>query len=174
MTTRPLPAPSKCKSGQFNAWGHSSTHRTTHWRWWSGRTPPERPGPRSSSKRSRQSFMKFPSGLFGRLSDIHIWIYLNTLSGGKCLVVPVPSWATETVLSPWLAADEVRVSHVLSHVVWWKKKKKIYIYIYVCVIFGQVKKFRVIAPGQENHSRAEHLNFPGRELNVIYYRAIFL
>ena len=36
MTTGPLPAPSKCKSGRFNAWGHSSTHRTTLWRWWSG------------------------------------------------------------------------------------------------------------------------------------------
>ena len=33
----PLLAPSKCKSGRFNAWGHSSTHRTTLWRWWSGR-----------------------------------------------------------------------------------------------------------------------------------------
>ena len=32
-------------------------------------------------------------------------------------------WATKTVLSPWLATDEVRVSHMLSHVVWWKKKK---------------------------------------------------
>ena len=43
---------------------------------------------------------------------------LYTLSGGKsCLVapgVPVPPWATEIVISPWLAADEVRVSHVLS------------------------------------------------------------
>ena len=29
MTTGPLPAPSKCKSGRFNAWGHSSMHRTT-------------------------------------------------------------------------------------------------------------------------------------------------
>ena len=29
MTTGPLPAPSKCKSGRFNAFGHSSTHRTT-------------------------------------------------------------------------------------------------------------------------------------------------
>ena len=29
MTTGPLTAPSKCKSGRFNAWGHSSTHRTT-------------------------------------------------------------------------------------------------------------------------------------------------
>ena len=29
MTTGPLPAPSKCKSERFNAWGHSSTHRTT-------------------------------------------------------------------------------------------------------------------------------------------------
>ena len=37
MTTGPLPAPSKCKSGRFNASGHSSTHRTTFWRWWSGR-----------------------------------------------------------------------------------------------------------------------------------------
>ena len=59
---------------------------------------------------------------------IYIYIYiflLNTLSGGKsCLVAPgvaIPPWATETVLSPWLAADEGRVSHVLSHVVWWKK-----------------------------------------------------
>ena len=37
MTTGSLPAPSKCKSGRFNAWGHSSTHRTTFWRWWGGR-----------------------------------------------------------------------------------------------------------------------------------------
>ena len=34
----------------------------------------------------------------------------------------------EIVLSPWLAADEDRVSHMLSHVVWWKY---IYIYIYI-------------------------------------------
>ena len=34
--------------------------------------------------------------------------------------VAIPPWATETVLSLWLAADEDRVSHVLSHVVWWK------------------------------------------------------
>ena len=31
--------------------------------------------------------------------------------------VAVPLCATETVLSPWLVADEDRVSHVLSHVV---------------------------------------------------------
>ena len=37
MTTGPLPTLSKCKSGWFNAWGHSSMHRTTLWRWWSGR-----------------------------------------------------------------------------------------------------------------------------------------
>ena len=37
MTTGPLPVPSKCISGQFNAWGHSSTHQTTLWRLWSGR-----------------------------------------------------------------------------------------------------------------------------------------
>ena len=29
MTTGPLPVPSKCKSGWFNAWGHSPMHRTT-------------------------------------------------------------------------------------------------------------------------------------------------
>ena len=48
MTTGPLPAPSKCNSGRFNAWGHSSTHWTNLWRWWSGspilRTSPGRPG----------------------------------------------------------------------------------------------------------------------------------
>ena len=37
MTTGPLPASSKCKSGRFKAWGYSSTHRTTLWKWWSGR-----------------------------------------------------------------------------------------------------------------------------------------
>ena len=37
MTTGPLLAPSKCKSRQFNAWGHSSTHRTTLRRWWGWR-----------------------------------------------------------------------------------------------------------------------------------------
>ena len=60
MTTGPLPAPSKSKSGRFNACGHSSTHRMTLWRLWSGRTPPGRPGQRSSSKRSWQSLMKLP------------------------------------------------------------------------------------------------------------------
>ena len=29
MTTGPLPEPSKCKSGRFNTWGHSSMHWTT-------------------------------------------------------------------------------------------------------------------------------------------------
>ena len=54
MTTEPLPPPSKYKSGRFNAWGHSSTHRTTLWRGWSEsprlRTPPGRPRSRSSSE----------------------------------------------------------------------------------------------------------------------------
>ena len=72
IITGPLPGPSKCKSGRFNAWGHSSTHRTTLWRWWSRRTPLGRPGPRNSSKRSRQSLMKLPSGLFGRLLDLGV------------------------------------------------------------------------------------------------------
>ena len=58
------------------------------------------------------------------LACIYIYIYniFNTLSAGKgCLVapgVPVPPWA----------ADESRVSHVLSHVVWWK-----FIYVCMCV-----------------------------------------
>ena len=44
----------------------------------------------------------------------------------------------------------------------------IYIYIYIVVVFGPVKpELGVIPSGQENHSGAEHLNFPGRELNVI-------
>ena len=38
------------------------------------------------------------------------------------------------------------------------------------VLFSPVKpEFGVIPSGQENHSRAEHLNFPGRELNVINF-----
>ena len=42
-------------------------------------------------------------------------------------------------------------------------------------MFGPVKpELGVIPSGQENHSGAEHLNFPGGELNVIFYRAIFL
>ena len=42
----------------------------------------------------------------------------------------------------------------------------IYIYIYI-VLFGPVKpELGVIPSGQENHSQTEHLNFPGRELNV--------
>ena len=42
------------------------------------------------------------------------------------------------MLSPWMAADEASVSHVLPHVVWWKKKEKkknvcVYIYIYIYI-----------------------------------------
>ena len=45
----------------------------------------------------------------------------------------------------------------------------IYIYIYI-VLFGPVKpEFGVIPSEQENHSGAEHLNFPGGELNVIFF-----
>ena len=79
MTTGPLPSPSKCKSGQFNAWGHSSMYRTTLWRWWSGssrlRTPPGRPGSRSSLKRSRQSLMKLPRGV--------VIPWCNQVAGGR-------------------------------------------------------------------------------------------
>ena len=50
----------------------------------------------------------------------------------------------------------------------------IYIYIYI-VLFGPVKpELGVIPSGQENHSGAEHLNFPGGEVNVIFYGTIFL
>ena len=35
------------------------------------------------------------------------------------------------------------------------------------VVFGPVKpELGVIPSGQENYSKAEHLNFPGREINV--------
>ena len=82
MTTGPLPAPSKCKSRWFNAWGYSSTHWMTLWRWWSRRTLPGRPRPRSSSKRSRQSLMKLPNCLFCRLPEIkashtQMWMHVR-------------------------------------------------------------------------------------------------
>ena len=49
----------------------------------------------------------------------------------------------------------------------------IYIYIYI-VLFGPVKpELGVIPSGQENHSGAEHLNFPGGELNVIFTEQYF-
>ena len=40
---------------------------------------------------------------------------------------------------PWLAADEGRVSHVLSHVVWWKKKKNKLIIIIIKLICWYTK-----------------------------------
>ena len=44
-------------------------------------------------------------------------------------------------------------------------KSHIYIYIYI-VLFSPVKpELGVIPSEQENHSGAEHLNFPGGELN---------
>ena len=44
----------------------------------------------------------------------------------------------------------------------------IYVYIFI-VLFGPVKpELGVIPSGQENHP-AEHLNFPGGELNVIFF-----
>ena len=47
----------------------------------------------------------------------------------------------------------------------------IYIYIYI-VLFDPVKpELGVIPSGQENHSGAEHLNFPGGELNVIFLQS---
>ena len=40
------------------------------------------------------------------------------------------------------------------------------------VLFGPVKpESGVIPSGQENHSGAEHLNFPGGELNVIFLQS---
>ena len=46
-----------------------------------------------------------------------------------------------------------------------------YTNIYICIVlFGPVKlELGVIPSGQENHSRSEHLNFPGREFNVISF-----
>ena len=40
------------------------------------------------------------------------------------------------------------------------------------MLFGRVKpEFGVIPTGQENHSGAEHLNFPGGELNLIFLQS---
>ena len=76
--------------------------------------------------------------------------------------VAVLPWATETVLSPWLAADEARVSHVLSHVVWWKKNKKkqhIYIYIYIA---------------RERDRQTEKERERGRFAVMYYFQTIYL
>ena len=68
MKTGPLPAPSNCKSRRFNAWGRHFGDGGAEAQ--GPRTPPGRPGRRSSPKRSRQSLMKLPSGLSGRLPEI--------------------------------------------------------------------------------------------------------
>ena len=45
-------------------------------------------------------------------------------------------------------------------------------YIYIVVLFGPVKpELGVIPSGQENHLGAKHLNFPGGELNVIFWQS---
>ena len=44
---------------------------------------------------------------------------------------------------------------------------RIYIYVCVCVLFGPVKpELGVIPSGQKKTFNREHLNFPGKELNV--------
>ena len=53
-------------------------------------------------------------------------IYDLVLLGFMAYQAHQPPTSVITVLSPWLAADEYRVSHVFSHVVWWKFKKRIY------------------------------------------------
>ena len=55
---------------------------------------------------------------------IYIYIYIYVCVWQYCLELP------KLCYHPWLAADEDMVLHVLSHVVWWKKKR-IYIYIYI-------------------------------------------
>ena len=56
---------------------------------------------------------------------LHLCFYyfLNPSCVTLLYLFNIPTWATETMLSPWLAVDEARVSHVLSHIVWWKKTK---------------------------------------------------
>ena len=80
-------------------WGHSSTHWMNLWRWWSRRTLPGSPGPRSPWKRSRQSLMKLLSGLFGRLPEIlkshtQLWMYVwrRTWSVGPTGARQARSW----------------------------------------------------------------------------------
>ena len=69
--------------------------------------------------------------------------------------------------------NQVLWSFILLFLIWLPNTHThTHTYIYI-VLFGPVKPdLGVIPRGQENHSGAEHLNFPGRELNVIFYRAI--
>ena len=110
MTTGPLPAPSKCKSRRFNAWGHSSAHRTNLWRCWSRRTPPgirqiardlgvshttvnacvkEDLKCRSYRRQTSQiltektknlKLIKFPSNPYLKLLDYFVWSYVENIT----------------------------------------------------------------------------------------------
>ena len=90
------------------------------------------------------------------------------------LVLPLPpsnkkSLQSLMILQNTVATFWVRVNDalVLKPCLTPEPSLDIYIYIYI-VLFGPVKpELGVIPSGQENHSGAEHLNFPGRELIVI-------
>ena len=65
-------------------------------------------------------------------------------------------------------SDDVLFKVILYPAVKESRVLYVHIYIYIVVLFGPVKpELGVIPSGHENHSGAEHLNFPGRELNVI-------
>ena len=72
-----------------------------------------------------------------------------------------------------ISFNTISFPYHFSNTIWTLIPKKYlgylkYIYRYYSVKFG------VIPSGQENHSRAKHLNFPGRELNVIITEQYFL
>ena len=61
---------------------------------------------------------------------LHISMLYNYYYMPYCLELP-------KLLSPWLATDEDRVSHVLSHVLWWKKIYMLYtIVCYITIILS--------------------------------------
>ena len=55
----------------------------------------------------------------------------------------------------------------VSTIVGYLMPNPIYIYIYKGVLFGPVKpELGVIPSGQKKTFNSEHLNFPGKELNI--------
>ena len=75
------------------------------------------------------------------------------------------SFALSLAIRPYRPSQFSRKSDTHTHT---HTHTHTYIYIYIYVLFGPVKpELGVIPSGQENHSGAEHLNFPGRELNPL-------
>ena len=61
-----------------------------------------------------------PNPLNRNILNIYIFGLVGFYGISTIVDYLIPYPLHTNILSPWLAADEARVPHVLSHIVWWK------------------------------------------------------